>query len=343
MLKAIDEIRRHMTPSAASGIGEPYLSDPRYKAIPFSDGNFRQLEGEARHIASVDGGNAELIGGASVSIQLVRAYANVFEKNKCILREKHEFLCLTQAVDGATFEARLLPLRGGLLQEEGIFRINASEIVEAEERTKASQVGALTRRFAEWALCEKIIGGYDDIVVVKDGTLQTSVAKEAFYAKRAFEKTGKTKALAALSKTSTLLTTTGRSATDAVQSIAPGKLPNEAANPAAKHGWAYCWLFESSQPDHPANIGVAKLHPKSRRVFRAEVYKENTVPWKTLAENSRDPSFLGYPYALIDADRNARVTEKEASSLKGLVLAKLGSKAESISGQADAHEWLSKL
>ncbi len=251
MLDALDQVAPKLRQHQQRPLGQPFFSDPRYDIFPLDERRFQPLEGHVKLLCAVDGGNQELVGGASVSLQLVRAYANVFEygknadeanvtQGKRVHQEKHEFLCLTQAIDGSRFESTLLTLSGGLLQDAGVFEIDGRDVQDAEERSKAAQVGALTRRFAEWALCEKILGQFDDICVIKDGTLQTSVAKEAFYAKRAQEKAGKGKILAALSKTSTLLTTTGWSLSDALQMLGP-----------KDSGWAYEWVAQSRHPDHP--------------------------------------------------------------------------------------------
>ncbi len=339
MLEALDQVGRQLREQRQRPIGQPFFSDPRYESLAFAPERFIPLQGDCRFLAAVDGGNQELVGGASLSLQLVRAYANVFENQvdelpKRVHQEKHEFLCLTQAVDGTQFESTLLPLQGGLLQEEGVLKMAASDVPDSDERTKAAQIGALTRRFAEWALAGRILGQFDDVAVLKDGTLQTSVKRESFYAKRAQEHVKPGKYLAALSKTSTLLTTTGWSVTDAVESMAPKSMPQ----------WAYAWLAESRHADHPARIGCAKLHKAARQAFRVESFLGHEgLPWASLAQHASDPSFLGYPYALVDADRNAKVSDKEAASVKGLVQAKLGGKLNDLSRHTDAHAWLSKL
>ncbi|MBI2445714.1 hypothetical protein HYV43_04970 [Candidatus Micrarchaeota archaeon] len=334
MLDALDQVGRQMQERRAKPLGQPFFSDPRYEAVAFDRSRFVPLEGNVRYLAAVDGGNQELIGGASVSLQLVRAYANVFGGKKRAHQEKHEFLCLTQAVDGERFESRIIPLKGGLLQEEGVLEMSASEVPDSDERTKAAQIGSLTRRFAEWALCERILEKFDDILVLKDGTLQTSVRREAFYARRAQERVRSGKFLASLSKTCTLLTSTGWSVTDAVEHMAP----------QSRGEWAYQWLAESKHPDHPARIGCAKLHKAARQSFRLESFLgHESLPLESLAENACDPAFLGYPYALVDADRNAKVTNAECGSFKGLAAAKLGRKLDEAARHTDAHAWLSKL
>ncbi|HLD76368.1 MAG TPA: hypothetical protein VI874_05075 [Candidatus Norongarragalinales archaeon] len=331
MQDAFDAIRSLLSKMPAHPVGKAYFSDSRYETFPLGRERFYPLEGDCRYLCGIDGGNQELLGGANASLQFVRAYANVFENDSRIHAEKHEFFALTKSVDGDAFETRLLPVRGGILQQAGVLQLSGTEVQDAEERSKAAQVGALSRRFAEWALCEKMLEKFDDILVLKDGTLQTSVKKEAFYAERVWKKAGSRKFLAALSKTSTLLTTTGWALSDAIQSLSP------------EGAWAYRWAAESRKSDHPARIGFAKLHPLCQNAFRVEAHHANAdIPWKTLSDNAKDPGFLGYPYVLVDADRNAKVTNAECASLKGRLQVRLR-EAPAFSRHTDAHAWLSKL
>ncbi len=332
MKDAFESIRQLLQVSTDRPLGRAYFSDSRYASENLVSGKAVSPEGRCQYLCAVDGGNQELLGGANASLQFVRAYANVFAGKKRVHSEKHEFFALTQSLDGATFEVHLLPVKGeGLLQTEGTLTFAGSDVQDAEERSKAAQVGALSRRFAEWALCERMLDAYEDVLVLKDGTLQTAVKKEAFYAQRAWKKVGPGKALAALSKTSTLLTTTGWALSDAVLRVAR-------AGP-----FAYRWVAESSHPDHPAHIAYAKLHPLCPQAFRVEAHNNSLeLPWQTLCENSADPGFLGYPYVLVDADRNAKVPNEEASSLKGLLEARLKD-APNFARHTSSHAWLSKL
>ncbi len=331
MRDALGPVAQALSEARQRPLGKPFFSDPRYRTSDFDAARFFELQGEVAHVGAVDAGNQELFGGASASLQFVRAYANVFAKRNRIHQERHEFLCLTQCTDGAVFESRLFPLRGGLLQEEGRLLIRGADVQDADERSKAAQIGALSRRFAEWALCANMLEQFDDILLVKDGTLQTSVAREGFYAKRARERSRKNRQLAALAKTSTLLTTTGHSVAHAVTALAP------------QGAWAYQWVAQSAHPDHPADIAMAKLHPQSERIFRVEAQSGQNIAWASLCENASDPAFLGYTYALVDADHGARVTNAEAASFRGLVAVALGKNAQELSRDTDAHGWLSKL
>ena len=68
--------------------------------------------------------------------------------------------------------------------------------------------------------------------------------------------------------------------------------------------WKYR-LFEGAVP-----IYVVKLNENSKKCFRVEGQINDEV-LSLLVENSKDPTFIGYPYGLIEADKFARVSNEE--------------------------------
>ena len=92
-----------------------------------------------------------------------------------------------------------------------------------------------------------------------------------------------------------------------------------------------------------------KLHEKSKHIFRFEIYKEQKFNinriLSLIAENSNDPVFLGYPYGLIEADRFARISNKELDYFKTMITLKLGADSrlnEHLSSR-NAHEILDRI
>lgn len=109
----------------------------------------------------------------------------------------------------------------------------------------------------------------------------------------------------------------------------------------------------------PQAIGYAKfekdyfirLHERSGYVFRLGILNEvseselNKV-LSLLAKNSRDAVFLGYPYGLIEADRFARVSKKEAEQLRFQLMHKLGNNWKEVKRHEaglDAHSILDSI
>ena len=76
--------------------------------------------------------------------------------------------------------------------------------------------------------------------------------------------------------------------------------------------------------------------------------KEKTAIISRIANNSRDPSFLGYPFGLIDADQFARVEyiEKDTHALQFFSLASKTGVWERILQSircSDAHDLLNQI
>jgi hypothetical protein len=111
--------------------------------------------------------------------------------------------------------------------------------------------------------------------------------------------------ICALSKTSSLLTKSGHTLTAYL------------ARKTDKGIWYY-FTGKATNQHHTAEIFFVKFHPKSDYVFRFEISKTSDINqcFSLLCENSKDPIFLGYPYGLVEADRFARVSFKEAESLQ---------------------------
>lgn len=166
-----------------------------------------------------------------------------------------------------------------------------------------------------------------------DGSLQTGYIGENVYAEAAHNSAIKNDAiLSGLSKTSSLLTTTGMNLMAALNKIGP------------KAPWYYNPIANISHPDHAAEMFAVKLHEKASTCYRYEILKHQKDKFKeaiaALIFNSRDPRYLGYPYGLIDADNFARVTERERLMLKNL-FSSHSKKLEESAG--DAHEVINRI
>jgi len=326
-------------------LGLPLFTDPRYEAKPFDGKNFRALDPASldmdkkalgRRMAFVDGGNLEILRAPNFSVQLVRIYFNIFEDKKRILPKKIpmriEFFvtALASFQDGKIyFSGILLPL-----QEEYNDFLPSGEhlMVDSMDRTirrgsfgaDISIVGSITRRFAEWLIAAHVMKEElrEGDILFRDGTLQTAVKNERFYAEEAYKAAEeKGVILGGIAKTSTLFTTTGLSLLAAVH-----KLSRE--NGVGDKCWYYNPIAENDHPDHPAEMFISKLHTASKYVFRTEVYKPQAKAlgqkgidelFTLLARGSSDLAFLGYPYGLVDADDFARVSMHESRWIKDLI------------------------
>ena len=114
--------------------------------------------------------------------------------------------------------------------------------------------------------------------------------------------------------------------------------------------WLYNPVVEIKSSNHKAEMAFVKLHEKSKYVFRFEIYKYqkekiNDV-LNLVANNCNDSVFIGYPYGLIESDRNARVSTQEKEMMLTLFSTKFGKDWEKIKeslSSIDAHEILDSI
>jgi hypothetical protein len=313
-------------------VGQPYFGNPDYELLPFAPANFVSIKDVKPNIrtAFVDGGNQEILGAPNFSAQINRVYFNIFKGRDRIrpkfLPRRIEFYSVTMADfrnDGIFYDTRVFPLKvefeglisGQLLSFSSLDRT----VTFGNQRADIQHVASVARRFAEWEFAKHVVE--DELekgdVIVHDGSLQTSFTNEYMYMERAFE-TAMEKGVifAGISKTSTLFTTAGLSLLGAVQKLAEDyKVKGPWCLPIAK----------VANVKHNAFIYVIKLHESANYVFRYEIYGEQArrmseedfcAVTSALASNSKDISFPGYPYGLMDADSFARVSGDEIDTYR---------------------------
>lgn len=368
MLSRLDDVAKAISArmTGQKDLGAPHFADKRYAPKPFSSDNFRKILpiNADEKIAFIDAGNMEIFASPGLSVHFIRAYFCLFRNNARIIPKnlpvKIEFFSVSSAKEirgDMQFSCSLIP--AGSASKEIISEIGEITLDSGDPTISAaggfsasiSVMGGVARRFTEWLYAAKIIESELSVgdILVRDGALVSSVNGEADFAKKAYDAADKKGAiLCACAKTSELLTTTGVPLTSAVQILA------EKSKIAAP--WFYAPVAENNNPEHRAEIFVANFHEKSRRAFRFEIEKgiaakltdeEKKAIFGALASNSCDGPFLGYPYGLIDADANARISTGECANYRMALLSMLrrrgaGDVAELVEGAKDAHEVLNE-
>lgn len=351
-------------------LGAPEFGDARYEPVAFDPSHFHILEESVPGcaIGFVDGGNREVLHAPDLSIQLVRVGTVLFKNGLRAanrrLPERVEYICLARALpmDGRIFyRAELLPLRpscGAFLPDPAWLTIDSQDdqLASGRFRLDISVVGAAARRFSEWLAMSELIRnelGPGDIAV-RDGTLQTAVRHEAAAASVAFSAARDNgTVLTALAKTSQLFTSSGLSLLAAVEEL---WRRNQGARTAPGR-WYYHPLVKNEHPEHRAEIFACRLHPSARHVFRFEIFRDQARAmsgaelgrvFSELAANSRDLSFPGYPYGLVDADEVARIRRSEKETISAILASALAGKGcwEKLQphlGATDAHDILNEI
>jgi len=346
-------------------MGQPLFGDPRYSSFALSVDNFYPLPKlrKERRIAFVDGGSAEIIGAPNFAVSLTRLYFCSFKGDKRIeaanVPQKIDFYTVCYAVPRSNqiaYKTELVPVK-----EEWRKYLPDTEDLELDsfdrtimyglQRAPISRVLEVARVFAEWRFSSFIVQELEEgDILVRDGTLQTTVTNESKYSDEAYQAALQRKVyFTALSKTSTLFTETGQPLFSAINALSENSRMKDDA-------WYYYPIAIITQPDHKAEMLAVKLHKQSEYVFRFEVLKDQVnknnfgeveLIISALAENSKDVGFPGYPYGLIDADKFARVSMTEQAlnefQFRAAASQKVWEKISKFVKSSDAHEILNKL
>lgn len=276
--------------------------------------------------AFVDGGNAEILGGANFSLQLIRVYYSIFEKNKRIKQNKTEFYLLVTAKNKEgkiKYETEAFNTHLRIDKEFNAFEPGLSE---NSHKAEPGKIAESARKIAELKIAAELANELDKgDMVIRDGDLIEGTEQEKRQIETLREKAmQKGVAVSGLSKTTSLLTDSGNSAAAVLNKIGP-----ECA-----------WYYPATN-----NTGFVKLNKNSNYVFRLDFFSPDHLSdvLGALKANSRDACFIGYPYGLIDADRFARITTKEKEKLKLMFMSKGGGIFRAHLASADAHEILNKI
>ena len=314
-------------------VGQPYFSNPDYEILPFPPASFVAIKDVEPSIrtAFVDGGNQEILGAPNFSAQINRIYFNIFKGRDRILPEslpsRIEFYSATMSDfrdSGIFYDTKVFPLKvefEGLVPEDRHLSFSSLDrtVTFGTQRADIRHVASVARRFAEWEFAKHVIENELDKgdLIVHDGSLQTSLTNEQTYMARALQAAmGKGVVFAGISKTSTLFTTTGLSLLGAVQKLAEDY--------GVKGPWCLP-IAKVANLQHNAFIYVVKLHENANYVFRYEIYGEQARRMSdedlcsvtsALTSNSKDISFPGYPYGLVDADSFAQVSGDEIDAYR---------------------------
>lgn len=329
-----------------SGEVKADLPEERYQVSQLDAGAIKALTAEslAQRMAFVDGGNAELVRAPHLSLQLVRTCGITYSIGDGNLKReetrREEFFVLVKAVrePELRFEAHLLGKEGKVLN----FNPTDRSLLIGVKRAEPSAIGGVVRRFSELGLAAELASGLSEgDAIVIDGTLEATYPGE----RDVLENAGKAASerevmLTALAKRCSLLTQEGGPLLRAIGSLAKGTAT-----------WQ-CEFAKGTTAEHNARLFALRLHPRARHLFRLDIH-ENTFDESRfnallagLALHSREATFPGYPYGLIEADKMARVSNRQKSYHKSLLEARLGKRWQELSEamrSLDAHDILDSM
>ncbi|RJQ21857.1 hypothetical protein C4580_01695 [Candidatus Woesearchaeota archaeon] len=252
--------------------------------------------GAGPRLAFVDAGSGVLLAGAGAVVGFVRTYGCLYGSRR--ERMFDERFVVVVARGERKLEASLLRTDGQLTNNL-VFDAYDPLLALGGRRARPETVLGVVRKWLEFAMVERLVNRVGEGgVVVRDGDLDFE-GELLTDVRKGIERLALQSRVIVfgVSKTSALLTDTGRSATEVLMQKGP-RQP---------------WCFDAKK-----SVCFLKLHERSRYVFRCDVLGERSLfgaGVSALAENARDPVFLGYPYGLLDADRMAQVTREEEGQL----------------------------
>jgi len=359
---------REVVDKLESEIGDERLGNPiirkAKRVSPLRAENFHGIprKNSGRKLAFIDGGNYEIVGAPNFSVQLNKIYFCIFAGDKRAKHRSLQFLSATSSsYEGGeiVYNTSVHPIEEGvesILPEGSDLSFSSTDrtLTMGDFRADIERVASIARRFAEWKCAQYLMVGELEKgdVLVLDGTLQTAFTNEAKYTRGAYGAARRSGViLTGLAKASHSFTDIGLSLLGTVK-----KLSDMAG--LSGETWYYHPLAEISEQGHEASLFVVKLSPEAKRVFRFEIYKpqadrmgeENLgeVLFK-LTENSKDISFPGYPYGLIDAHANGRIKREDIERFRVKFMSEVskeGERQEKIFRHmlsSDAHEVLDVL
>jgi len=275
---------------AVSDEGRLYVGDnsvevdsSRFVPIPMSSGN----------AVYVDGGQAEIAGGANFSLQFIRVAAVGYDSDSVrVSQKKFEYYALITVEERDGKIVYITKVFGSSIQIPEI-RSDDTSLRTGKRNVEIGQVANVVRKIMELEVMKNIAPTLGNgAVIIRDGDLQQqcSIEKEWWDALKRFTVLG-------VCKTGSAVTGTGGSANSVLLSKGP-------VEP---------WYYFHSNVDG-VNVGFVKLHRASKYAFRVDSFQDGYLG--TLVMNSADPIFYGYPYGLVFADMFARVSNKEKEFLK---------------------------
>ena len=295
--------------------------------------NFEKIEKSQKSpLIFIDGGSQEIFKAPNISLYFNRIYYCVYDDKKRKSSKKYEFYSLvyTENIGKELFyKVDILFTKNKFAVGKLEFSTLDKSMMYGKNMVDISSIGNSVRKLLEIKLASLI---EDNGIIVLDRNLEAKISYEDEFLKELYENAKKrNNIVCALSKTSSLLTKKGNSVNALLNSIGPDT------------EWSYK-VAESRD----FNIHFVKLNSKSKYTFRLDILKEcdDKKIFHNLRLNSKDPVFLGYPYGLIEADSNARVSNKEIDFLEMQLIVKFGkdfNKFKKYLQSQDAHSILDNI
>ncbi len=308
----MEEIIKKIKKSMFIGEDSPDFLDSNYKVFELKKENFEYpKDSKTMPLVFLDGGTQELFSSPNFGLFFNRIFYCIYEGKKMLKRKKYEFYSLisTKINEGNIFfSTELFFLKDSFQVQKMEFSIKDETLRFGKNIVEIPYLANNVRKLLEIKVASLIDD--KDLIIVLDRDMHPKITYEDILFKELHENTLKRRnIICALSKTSSLLTKKGNSVSAILNLMGPKKE----------------WLYKVAETED-FDVYFVKLNPNSEYVFRIDIAKcsDKNLIINNLVLNSNDPVFLGYPYGLVKADSNARVSNKESEFLKMQLITKFG-------------------
>lgn len=321
-------------------IDEPLFSNPAYTTQPINTKNFVNIKNKQNNstVCFVDGGNAQIISTNNFDLSYIKTCIVKYKDNKRLSHILNEFYCFSKIkkIDEKIFySTKIFQIEGNqIIQDDEILIDSMDESIrQGKFRASIKVVPGMVRKLAENKIIISLINELSkDDIIIKDGTLEFFSEAEEKIAPQIINNE-KQVIIAAIAKTTGLLTKNGNNLLAYLNNIGP------------KEKWSYP-IATVNLKKHTAEIHGVKLNDKSKYVFRFETTRDASKVLSSLAINSNDSAFIGYPFGLIMADLFARVQNNDVNRIKTTFMTKFKNhwqKIERYQNTQNAHNILDSI
>ncbi|MBD3203574.1 hypothetical protein GF327_04720 [Candidatus Woesearchaeota archaeon] len=296
--KIMSKIEKEPSDTYIEDLNDQPLKKEKFKKIP--------LKKDTGKSAFLDGGSSEIFKSPGISVFFNRIYYSIYENNKRVKNKKYDFFSFISAEK----KKEKIIFSAELVDNEFKFPVLEFDSMDPRLKTGAtraeiSKVGNIIRRLCEIHIAGKI--PEKNCLVVVDGSLEIKYPYEKDFLKKTLSSGN---IISGLSKTCALLSSHGDSVLASLNKLS-------------------CfdsWYYPAGKVDETETYFV-KLIKDSNYIFRFDIIKSDDFGIdkiiSILRKNSIDPVFLGYPYGLVEADKMARISNRESEGIKMRLLMKI--------------------
>jgi len=296
---------------------------PDGKEVAFDQKKFSPitLKPSGDKVLFVDGGNAPVFESPAARVEFVRLYGAAYEgvKRTAMHREEGFVLIRNVTKDGKDY----VEAKGHGIELSLMIPDDDRELRLGRERVSLVTVAGLVRFILECRSARR--WGVGCALIVRDGTLLPNNE----YEDEALKELLRSGVVAGFSKTNTLTTTTGHSVSATL----------------LEHGLKEPWIYNLGT-EKEVSFSIVRLHGRAEHAFRLDTNGDAAATATSLAGVASDPVFPGYPYPLIEADRMARVPNREVELLRTRFMVEAGPRWKELQRLArgsDAHSILDRI